>query len=229
VTYPNDVIGFARGNFMNVGSSIAIYAAVCKELGSELPYPGSEAFYTMYDTFTDAHLHAEFCVWASKQPGAANEAFNVTNGDVESWQNMWPKLAKYFDLEVPKDQFTRPSPLSVEKKLQPQPPISVRADEIGVVASQSTLSQRINLVKWSQEKEVKEAWKRLAEREGLEHDALQNATWEFADFVLGRNYNIVQSMSKARRIGWTGYLDTWENFEGLFKTLEAEKVLPKRH
>ncbi|KAI9148283.1 NAD dependent epimerase/dehydratase family protein [Paramyrothecium foliicola] len=229
-TYPNDVIGFAKGNFMNIGSSIAIYAAVCKELGNELPFPGSEAFYTMYDTFTDAHLHAEFCEWAAQQPGAANESFNVINGDVESWQNMWPKLAKYFGLEVPADQFARPSPLSAETKLESEPPISVRAKELGLEkrCSQSVLAQRINLVKWSQEKEVKDAWKRLAEREGLEQDALEKATWPFADFVLGRNYNLVQSMSKARRIGWTGYQDTWENFENLFKTLEAEKVLPKR-
>jgi hypothetical protein len=30
VTYPNDVIGVARGNFMNLSTSLAVYAAVNK-------------------------------------------------------------------------------------------------------------------------------------------------------------------------------------------------------
>jgi hypothetical protein len=64
--------------------------------------------------------------------------------------------------------------------------------------------QRVSLAKWSQKREVKEAWERLAEREGLQRDAFEKATWAFVDFVLGRDYDIVQSMSKARAAGWTG-------------------------
>lgn len=230
VTMPNDVIGFAKGNFMNLGSTVAIYAAVCKELGHELPFPGAEVFYTMYDTFTEAHFHAEFCAWAALQQGAANQAFNVVNGDAESWQNMWPKVAKHFGLTVPADQFDRQAPLATEVALQPQPPISTQARGIGLEGRtpQSVLTQRINLVKWSQEDKVKEAWQKLADREGLDPEALEKATWGFADFVLGRHYNVIQSMSKARKIGWTGYLDTWEAFQNLFTRLEAEKVVPRR-
>lgn len=228
---PNDVVGFAKGNFMNLGSTIAIYAAICKELGNELPFPGAEVFYTMYDTFTDARFHAKFCAWAVLQPGAANQAFNVVNGDVESWQNMWPKVAKHFGLTVPSDQFDRKAPLATETPLQPQPPISIQAKDIGLEGrtAQSVLAQRINLVKWSQEEKVTEAWNKLAEREGLDPNALENATWGFADFVLGRNYNVIQSMSKARKIGWSRYLDTWDSFQSLFTKLEEEKVVPKRH
>jgi hypothetical protein len=66
------------------------------------------------------------------------------------------------------------------------------------------LEQRVSLVKWSQRGEVKEAWERLAEREGLRKEAFEKATWGFVDFVLGRSYDIVVSMSKAREAGWTG-------------------------
>jgi hypothetical protein len=68
----------------------------------------------------------------------------------------------------------------------------------------SVLEQRVSLVRWSQTKEVREAWERLAEREGLRKEAFGKATWGFADFVLGRSYDIVVSMSKAREAGWTG-------------------------
>jgi hypothetical protein len=45
--------------------------------------------------------------------------------------------------------------------------------------------------------------------------------------VLGLEYNIVISMSKARKFGWTGYIDTWEAFEETFAELEKEKVICK--
>lgn len=34
VTYPNDVIGVARGNFMNLSTSLGIYTSVSKELNN---------------------------------------------------------------------------------------------------------------------------------------------------------------------------------------------------
>ena len=58
---------------------------------------------------------------------------------------------------------------------------------------------------WSKRPEVQDAWVRLAERHGLEVDAFEKGTWMFLGIVLGRNYDIVISMSKARRLGWTGY------------------------
>ena len=62
VTYPNDVIGVAKGNFMNLATSLGLYAVVNKELTSELEFPGSETFYNYFDCYTDAKLHADFNV-----------------------------------------------------------------------------------------------------------------------------------------------------------------------
>lgn len=75
---------------MNLATAVGIYAATSKELGQDLIFPGSERFYTGFDCFTSADLHAKFCEWAVLESLAANEAFNVVNGDVESWQNLWP-------------------------------------------------------------------------------------------------------------------------------------------
>jgi hypothetical protein len=33
-------------------------------------------------------------------------------------------------------------------------------------------------------------------------------------------------MSKARKLGWTGYEDTWEAFERTFNILEKEGIIP---
>jgi nucleoside-diphosphate-sugar epimerase len=232
VTYPNDVIGVAKGNFMNLTTSLGLYASVSKEIGQDLEWPGSETFYTRFDCFTDSKLHARFCLWAALEPRAANEAFNVVNGDVESWQNMWPKVASYFGLKVKEDQFAHPAEAPNDMAMDKSPPLSTLAKETGLIGSsalqQNCVEQRIDLVKWSQRDDVKEAWGKLAEREGLEKDGFEKATWGFLGFVLGRNFDLVISMSKARKIGWTGYLDTWDAIEGVFEELKEGSVLPKK-
>jgi nucleoside-diphosphate-sugar epimerase len=42
---------------------------------------------------TDAGLLAEQLVWAATSPAAANEAFNIVNGDVFRWRQLWPVIA----------------------------------------------------------------------------------------------------------------------------------------
>lgn len=229
VTYPNDVIGVARGSFMNLGTALALYAAVCKELGGEMAFPGSETFYSRFDCFTSARLHAAFCVWVVRERRCGNQGFNVVNGDAESWVSLWPKVARKFGCRVPERQFERSMEEGSEVKLAEVPPFEDLAQGTGMEGRvrQGRVEQRIDLVKWSRKKEVKEAWKKIAEREGLETDVFEKATWGFLGFILGRNYDIVISMSKARKFGWTGYVDTWESLEESFDELAREKIVPK--
>ncbi len=227
VTHSSEVVGYAKGNFMNLASAVAIYGAVSKELGKELFWPGSEDFYTNVTMFTDAGLHGRFCHWAALEPRAANQVFNVVNGDAESWMNLWPRLAKYFGLKVPADQLTRPAPMPSEMALEPRPPLSVQEEAAGLAGHtpQSHVRQRVDLVKWSQSSEVQEAWKKLAQREGLDASSLDKASWAFAGYCLGRDYNASLSMSKARKLGWTGYIDSWESLEETLKQLREGKVI----
>jgi hypothetical protein len=61
----------------------------------------------------------------------------------------------------------------------------------------------------------------------LEKDIFHKATWDFLGFVLGRNYDLMISMSKAREAGWTGYRDTWGSLEDVFEEMKGAGVLPK--
>ncbi|ROT39607.1 hypothetical protein SODALDRAFT_274784 [Sodiomyces alkalinus F11] len=230
VTYANDVVGFARGNFMNLATSVGIYAAVEKELGHDLVFPGSERFYSGFDSLTDAGLHARFCEWAALEPRAAGEAFNVVNGDVESWQNLWPRVAERFGMMVKPDQFVAGyGGESSSSQLADVAPLSVFAEKAGLEGRvvPGRLEQRVDLVKWSQREDVRKAWDSLTTREGLDKKAFEEATWSFLGFVLGRAYDLVVSMSKARALGWTGYKDTWTAISDVFDKLEEAKVLPK--
>jgi nucleoside-diphosphate-sugar epimerase len=97
---PSVVGGFALGNPMNLALVIAVYATICKELGLPLRFPGKPGAYDTLLEMTDAGLLARATVWAATDERCANQAFNINNGDLFRWSEMWPKIARYFELEV---------------------------------------------------------------------------------------------------------------------------------
>jgi nucleoside-diphosphate-sugar epimerase len=96
---PSSICGFAVGNPMNMATVIAVYATLCKEMGLPLRFPGSEATYCAVMEMTDAELLAKAIVWAGQNERCNGEAFNITNGDFNRWQNLWPRLADFFHIQ----------------------------------------------------------------------------------------------------------------------------------
>ncbi|MES2268734.1 MAG: SDR family oxidoreductase [Bacteroidota bacterium] len=96
---PHTVIGKAVGNAMNMGTTLAVYATICKETGRPFVWPGSAAQWNGLSDVTDARVLAAHLIWASTTDAARNQAFNVVNGDVFRWSRLWNKLAAYFDVE----------------------------------------------------------------------------------------------------------------------------------
>ena len=106
---PHTIIGKAVGNAMNMGTTLACYATLCRELGRPFIFPGSAAQWNGLTDMTDARLLARQMLWASTEQRAANEAFNVVNGDVFRWSWMWGRIADWFGIEaVPFDGTHRP-------------------------------------------------------------------------------------------------------------------------
>ncbi|MEV6285152.1 SDR family oxidoreductase [Kribbella sp. NPDC051770] len=97
---PSVVGGTALGNPMNLAVAIAVYASISKQLGVPLRFPGKPGAYDALLELTDAGLLAKATVWAATEPAAANQAFNITNGDLFRWSELWPKLAAWFEMPV---------------------------------------------------------------------------------------------------------------------------------
>jgi nucleoside-diphosphate-sugar epimerase len=93
---PQTLCGFAPGTAMSIISVIAAYAAIRKELGLPLAFPGT-AWTSLYQVTDSAHF-ADAAFWAAAEPRCANQAYNITNGDYFRWQYVWPKIAKVFDM-----------------------------------------------------------------------------------------------------------------------------------
>lgn len=95
---PQTLCGFAPGTPMSLAPAIAVYAAISKELGRPLHFPGKPGAYASIYQVTASEHFAKAALWAAGEPRCGLEAFNITNGDYFRWQNLWPKLAAAFDI-----------------------------------------------------------------------------------------------------------------------------------
>src|SRR6266851_5340214 len=90
------IVGETIGGAMDLIPPLGVYAAMLREQGRALDYPGGAARVTQA---VDVDLLARAIGWAGEADAARNEAFNVTNGDVFTWENVWPAIAEALDMK----------------------------------------------------------------------------------------------------------------------------------
>jgi nucleoside-diphosphate-sugar epimerase len=96
---PHTIIGYAVGNAMNMGVTLAVYAVICREAGLPFAFPGSPMQWSGLTDITDARLLALHLEWAATSEAGRNQDFNVVNGDIFRWKWLWPRIAAYFGVE----------------------------------------------------------------------------------------------------------------------------------
>jgi nucleoside-diphosphate-sugar epimerase len=94
---PQVVCGFALGSPMNMLLALGVYAALERERGEPLRFPGGAPCITQA---TDADLLARAILWAGETPGCGNQIFNIANGDVMVWQEMFRTVADVFGMPL---------------------------------------------------------------------------------------------------------------------------------
>ena len=88
---PQLIFGDALGVAMNLVPILGIHAALCREQGLPFSYPGGPS--NILEA-TDARLVARALRWSFDAATARGQTFNITNGDVFVWRNLWPELAQ---------------------------------------------------------------------------------------------------------------------------------------
>ena len=97
---PQVIFGESLGSHMNLIPAIGVYAALLREQGRPLAFPGGPPWVR---EAVDADLLAHACEWAATSPACANETFNINNGDVFEWRQVWPAIAEVLDMQVGPD------------------------------------------------------------------------------------------------------------------------------
>ena len=110
---PHTIIGYAIGNAMNMGVTLATYASICRETGRPFVFPGSSTQWNSLTDMTDAELLASHLQWAATTPAARNQALNIVDGDIFRWSWMWARLAQWFGIE-PAPFPDQPAPLATQ-------------------------------------------------------------------------------------------------------------------
>jgi nucleoside-diphosphate-sugar epimerase len=93
---PQVVFGGALGVAMNLIPIIGVYGAICRELGLPFVCPTERGHVI---EAVDADLIASALGWGAESPAARGATFNITNGDVFVWENVWPAVADALGLE----------------------------------------------------------------------------------------------------------------------------------
>ncbi len=106
---PQIVCGVASGSAMNPIATFGAFAVLQRERGLPLFHPGHPHAMT---ECTDARLQARAIMWAWDAPGAVNETFNVTNGDITVWSELFPAIADFFGMPL-----GEPAPLRMREEM----------------------------------------------------------------------------------------------------------------
>ena len=103
------IFGESLGSAMNPIPAIGVYAAILKDEGRPLAFPGGgrRIFQAV-----DADMLARVCAWAATAPQARDETFNVNNGEAFEWATVWPEIADALGMAV-----GEPAPTSLSDEM----------------------------------------------------------------------------------------------------------------
>jgi nucleoside-diphosphate-sugar epimerase len=114
VLRPDGIVGPSLGSPMNLARGIGVYAAICRELGLPLRFPGSlTTWSSVLHQLTDTAILGRAVLWSLDAVTARGEIFNVINGDQFRWKHISPEIAAAFEMTVEEPQ---PMPLKPELK-----------------------------------------------------------------------------------------------------------------
>jgi nucleoside-diphosphate-sugar epimerase len=107
------IVGDSVGSAMNVIPALGVYAAMMKRAGKNaLDYPGGVGRVAQA---VDTDLLARAIAWSGESTKARNEVFNVTNGDIFVWPNVWPAIADALGFAAGEHV-----PLALDKEIRPR-------------------------------------------------------------------------------------------------------------
>jgi nucleoside-diphosphate-sugar epimerase len=96
VMRPDYIAGIGLGSYVNLVNTVAVYGSVCRALGMPMYFPGGPRAFDYLFQLTDARLLARGSIWAATAAHRENVTYNITNGDLFRWSNVWPRIADWF-------------------------------------------------------------------------------------------------------------------------------------
>jgi hypothetical protein len=180
---------------MNLLPAIGVYAAIERERGRPLVFPGGPR---SVQEAVDARLLARALEWTAVAPEARGEIFNITNGDVFDWHEIWPAIAESLGMEV-----GVPAPQCLAETMP------ARAAEWADVVDRYRLRSPSDMAAF-----VGTSW--------------QYADIVFGSLGIPRPAPALLSTVKIRQAGFADCIDTEDMVREWFATFQRLRLLPPR-
>ncbi len=190
---PQLVVGEAIGGNLNIIPAIGVYAAIRKEAGLPLSFPGGPPF--IFEA-VDADLLARSMEWAATTPACANEIFNITNGDVFVWSEVWPTIADALGMKV-----GEPEPICLQREMPK------KAHQWAAIVRKYGLRSP-------------------ADMDAFVGKSFEFADFCFAYGADSPPRPAIVSTIKARKTGFHDCMDTEDMFRKWFRHFQDERLLP---
>lgn len=97
---PGFLYDFAPERARNLVPTIGVWAAMCREHGLALDFPGTLKCYDTLIEATDASQLARAVKWMATTEKARNQAYNTMDGALFRWNRLWPRIARFYGMEV---------------------------------------------------------------------------------------------------------------------------------
>ncbi|KAH8549734.1 NAD(P)-binding protein [Umbelopsis sp. PMI_123] len=203
VTRPNIIIGNSNASFMNLAVAVAIYATLLKELGKPLIFPGNAIEYDAVIDHSTAENTAAFQLFISTSDNIASGAYNITNGDKPSFKDLWPKIAKYFEMEIS-------DPITFDEKAKNP--------------AEGSYYLQFSTVDFA--KANRSVWDEIVKKHALKSNGFAQATWGFLDGIAGRTWADDSCPEKTRSTGWNRSIDTLQSYFDVFDEMKKDRIIP---
>jgi nucleoside-diphosphate-sugar epimerase len=158
VTRPGYILGAVPDAAMNISYGLAIFAAVQKELGRKLAFPGDVRAWEALKDLSSAELIGLHAEWAMLTDGAEDHILNIADDSPFTYGKFWPVLASWYDLEYAVPESDTSKYRTLKMPIEPPPR---GFGEAGMIKSTWSLEE------WASEPEVREAWQTLKKRYNL--------------------------------------------------------------
>jgi nucleoside-diphosphate-sugar epimerase len=194
---PTVVYGSAWGSNMNALLPVLVLAALLKEAGEPLYRPWEADRPLKYAEAVDASLIASALEWTAATPGSWDQTFNLTNGDLFLWADVWTVIARAMGMEVGEHR---------------------RISFVGDVAPRTRDWARVV------DRHGLQAPRGLGDFVG--HNSFVYADRVLETAAPRPGPPLLNSTIAIRRAGFTGCLDTREMFAGRIASLQRARLLP---
>ena len=209
VIRPCGVVGSALKAQMNGTYLLCVYAAVQAHKKEPMYFPGDWTSWQGPVALSTARLTGYLSEWAALNDACKDQAYNAIDSNSMTHERLWVELARWYGND--KGAMSPPEDASrfyrTELKGGKDCPLG-HGPPLITASSYSMLD-------WAQKQCNKDAWKEIMEASGgnitanpFAEDAMKD-NFGFLDICCSAI--VVVSMNKARRQGWTGFVDTIES------------------